>query len=207
MRNGVMFQGGTSTGRGVWDYCAVAAQLPEMFGNTLFPPAGPAVRQPTGYCAVTEPWQTQFRGTASYTIPKIDVLLSTGVQFKPGTLGINGNASATNGDALSANYPAPNSAILSSLGRVPTGGLANSTTLVNLLLPGELYGDRVNQVDFRVAKVLKVWRTRTLVGVDVYNVFNANPGLVYNTAYAANWPRPSTILMPRFVRFNATVDF
>ena len=207
IRNGLMFQGGTSTGRGVWDYCAVAAQLPEMFGNTLFPPAGPAVRQPTGYCAVTEPWQTQFRGTASYTIPKIDVLVSTGVQFKPGTLGINGNASATNGDALSANYPVPNSAILGSLGRLPTGGLANGTTQVNLLLPGELYGDRVNQLDFRVAKVLKVWRTRTLVGVDVYNVFNANPGLVYNTAYAANWPRPSTILMPRFVRFNATVDF
>jgi hypothetical protein len=30
---------------------------------------------------------------------------------------------------------------------------------------------------------------------------------VYNTAFAANWPRPSAILMPRFVRFNATVDF
>ena len=43
------------TGRGVWDYCAVATQLPEMFGNTQFPPAGPAVRQSTGYCAVTEP--------------------------------------------------------------------------------------------------------------------------------------------------------
>jgi hypothetical protein len=207
MRNGLMFQGGTSTGRGVWDYCAVAAQLPELFGNTQFPPAGPAVRQPAGYCAVTEPWLTQFRGTASYTIPKIDVLLSTGVQLKPGTLGINGNASATNGDALSANYPAPNSAILSSLGRLPTGSLANGTTQVNLLQPGELYGDRVNQVDFRVAKVVKFRRTRTLVGVDIYNAFNANPGLVYNTAFAANWPRPNTILMPRFVRFNATVDF
>jgi hypothetical protein len=65
----------------------------------------------------------------------------------------------------------------------------------------------VNQVDVRVAKVLKVKRTRTLVGIDIYNIFNANPGLVYNTAFAANWPRPNTILMPRFVRFNATVDF
>jgi Carboxypeptidase regulatory-like domain len=207
LRNGLTFQGGTSTGRGVWDYCAVATQLPEMFGNTQFPPAGPAVRQSAGYCAVTEPWLTQFRGTASYTIPKIEVLLSTGVQSKPGTLGINGNASATNGDALSANYPVPNSVIAASLGRLPTGGLANGTTQVNLLLPGQLYGDRVNQVDVRVGKVLKVKRTRTLVGVDIYNIFNANPGLVYNTAFAANWPRPSAILMPRFVRFNATVDF
>ncbi len=78
---------------------------------------------------------------------------------------------------------------------------------MNLLLPGQLYGDRVNQVDFRVAKVLRFGRTRSLIGVDMYNVFNANPGLVHNQTYASNWPRPTAILMPRFVRFNATVDF
>jgi hypothetical protein len=202
MRNGLMFQGGTSTGRGVRDYCAVAAQLPELF-NTLVAGA----RQPTQYCSVTEPWLTQFRGTASYTIPKIDVLLSTGVQLKPGTLGIGGNESATNGNSLSSNVPTSNAVIAQSLGRLPTGQLATSNTTLNVLLPAQLYGDRVNQVDVRVAKILKFRRTRTLVGVDLYNVFNANPGLVYNNAFAANWPRPNTILMPRFVRINATVDF
>jgi hypothetical protein len=129
------------------------------------------------------------------------------VQIKPGTLGINGNASATNGDSLAANNPTSNAVIAQSLGRVPTGTLATGTTTLNLLLPGQLYGDRVNQVDVRVAKVLRFGRTRTLVGVDLYNVINANPGLVYNQAYASNWPRPTAILMPRFVRFNATVDF
>ncbi len=69
------------------------------------------VRQSTGYCAITEPWLTQFRGTASYTVPKIDVLVSTGIQSKPGTLGINGNASATNGDSLAANNPTSNTAV------------------------------------------------------------------------------------------------
>ena len=64
-----------------------------------------------------------------------------------------------------------------SLGRLPTGTLATSTTTLNLLLPGQLYGDRVNQVDLRVAKVLRFGRTRSLIGVDMYNVFNANPGL------------------------------
>ena len=207
MRNGLTFQGGTSTGRGVWDYCAVAAKLPGLF-NTSFPfPPLPAIRQPKQFCAVTEPWLTQFRGTASYTIPKIDVLVSTGVQLKPGTLGINGNESATNGNALSANYPAPNAVIAQSLGRLPTGGLAAGLTTLNLLPPGQVYGDRVSQVDLRVSKVLKFGRTRSLIGVDLYNVFNANPGLVYNNAFAANWPRPTAILMPRFVRFNATVDF
>ena len=48
-----------------------------------------------------------------------------------------------------------------------------------MLLPGQLYGDRVNQVDMRFAKVLRFGRTRTLVGLDLYNLFNANPGLTY----------------------------
>jgi len=207
MTNGFMFQGGTSTGRGVWDYCAVAAALPELFGNAIPPPIGPAVRQPVGVCSVTEPFLTQFRGTASYTIPKVDVLFSAGIQLKPGVLGIDGNASATNGLSLASNYAAPNATIQQSLGRFPTGGLATGNTTVNLLLPGELYGDYVKQVDLRLTKVLRFGRTRSQVGIDLYNLLNANPGLAYNQGFAANWPRPTQLLMPRFVRFNATIDF
>ena len=39
------------------------------------------------------------------------------------------------------------------MGRLPTGGLVNGNTVVNLIVPGELYGERVNQVDVRMAKV------------------------------------------------------
>jgi hypothetical protein len=62
----------------------------------------------------------------------------------------------------------------------------------------------------RFAKVLRFGRTRTQVGVDLYNLFNANPGLTYGQAFGTNgatWMRPQTVLYPRFVRFNATVDF
>jgi hypothetical protein len=61
LRNGLTFQGGTSTGRGVWDYCALAAAVPEMYNTTV---GIPPVRQSTGWCSVTEPFLTQFRGTA-----------------------------------------------------------------------------------------------------------------------------------------------
>ncbi len=205
MTNGLIVQGGTSTGRGVVDFCDVAKQLPELF-NTLV--VGPlAARQPTGYCSVTEKWLTQVRGLASYTIPKVDVQVSAGIQIKPGTLGIGGNDSATNGQALSAVVPQSNASIAGSLGRLPTGGLATANTAVNVLLPGQLYGDRVDQIDLRVGKILRFGRTRTLVGVDFYNLLNANPALGYNQNFAANWPRPTQVLLPRFVRFNATVDF
>jgi hypothetical protein len=45
------------------------------------------------------------------------------------------------------------------------------------------------------------------VGVDLYNLFNANPGLTYNQTFGGNYLRPTTVLQPRFVRFNMTVDF
>jgi hypothetical protein len=79
-----------------------------------------------------------------------------------------------------------------------------------------LYGDYVRQVDMRVGKILRFGRTRTLVGVDIYNLFNSNAGLTYQQAFApatatqaagATWYNPTTLLMPRFVRFNITTDF
>jgi hypothetical protein len=204
MQNGLTFQGGTSTGRGVQDWCAVGAALPELFNTTLPPGAG---RRQTAACQVTESWLTQFRGFVGYVIPRIDVQVSAGVQLKPGTLGIGGNDAATNGNSLRADVPTSNAIIRQSLGRPPTGGLPTGNTTLDALLPGQLYGDRVNQVDLRVGKIVRFGRTRTLVGFDLYNLFNANPGLTYNQAYATNWPRPTTVLLPRFVRFNATVDF
>ena len=55
--------------------------------------------------------------------------------------------------------------------------------------------------------IIRLGGTRTLVGFDLYNLFNSNPGLTYNQAFGPNYLRPTSILMPRFIRFNATVDF
>jgi hypothetical protein len=205
-RNGLTLQGGTSTGRGVLDHCALLRALPELYSTTG------AVRQPIEGCHTTEPFLTQVRGLASYTIPKVDVIVSAGIQSKPGTLGIPAPTaivdSGSNGLSMAANAATLNSVIAQSLGRLPTGQTSpTGTTTVNVLLPGKVYGDRINQVDLRFAKRLTFGRTKTLVGLDLYNVFNANPTLSYNQAFAANWPRPTDILLSRFVRFNVTVDF
>ena len=89
-------------------------------------------------------------------------------------------------------------------------GQINGNTTVNLLLPGQHYGDRVNQFDLRLGKIVRFGRTRTQVAVDLYNLFNANPGLTYNETFSGvgtTWLRPTSILLPRFARFNLTVDF
>jgi hypothetical protein len=194
LQNGLIFQGGTSSGRGVRDNCEITAKLPETLGAAQ-----------VSSCHVTEPFQTQFRGLVSYIVPKIDVQLSAGIQLKPGTGGVGGNDSASNGASLNANYFVPAAVMSAALGRPLVGGAAGQT--VNLLVPGQQYGESVNQVDLGLKKIIRLGRTRSLVGVDLYNLFNANPGLTYNQTFGGNYLRPTTVLQPRFVRFNVTVDF
>ena len=48
-------------------------------------------------------------------------------------------------------------------------GRQHAQRLVNLIAPGTLCGDRVNELDFRIMKVLQFGRTRTS-RFDIYNV-------------------------------------
>jgi hypothetical protein len=207
-RNGIAFQGGTSTGRGVRDYCAVAQKLPELYTTV----GAVLANQQVGACAVTEPWLTTYRSSVTYVIPRIDVLLAGSIRSTPNTQPSTINTFvATNGASVSANYNAT-SAILqgSNLARPLAPGLAFQT--VDLTLPGQVYPDRVNSLDLRLAKVIRFSRYRANVGFDFYNLFNANTGTAFNQVYdvasnGASWLRPTTILNPRFARFNLTLDF
>ena len=85
---------------------------------------------------------------------------------------------------------------------------------MNLVEPGTLYGDRVNEFDLRLAKILRFGRTRTNVGFDLYNLLNSAPVLSYNQAFSpasrparATWLAPTGVLQPRFWKFSVQVDF
>jgi Carboxypeptidase regulatory-like domain len=221
-RNGLTVQGGTGTGRGVWNTCELFAALPEL----LAPAAqgglatNGTANQRLESCAVTEPWLTSFRGLAAYTIPKVDILISANMRSVPGVnLGM-GSTSATNGTSLTANYNVPNPIVQQTLGRLPANGLATGNTTVNLNLPSQVYGERVTQVDMRFAKILRFGRMRADVGIDLYNVFNTSDVTAYLQTYdyatnggattattSDNYLRPTTIVSPRFARFNVRVDF
>ena len=85
---------------------------------------------------------------------------------------------------------------------------AGSTTVtVNLIEPGTLYGDRVNQFDLRVGKILRFGGARANLAVDVYNLFNSNPVLTYNEQFGATWLRPNSVLQPRFAKLSAQINF
>src|SRR5205085_10091133 len=89
---------GASGGRGVRDYCDVAAKLPEMYGA-----GGMFANQQLGACATSEDWLTSWRGIVSYTVPKADVLVSGSFRSTPGVAPAGGSV-ASNGNSLSANY-------------------------------------------------------------------------------------------------------
>ena len=194
------FSGGVSTGQTVTDNCEVRAALPELstattgtsaFGAGL---ATSAVTPVSPYCHVATGALTQGRGVASYLVPRIGVQLSGVFQSRPGAM-------------LAANYAAPNAAVAPSLGRPLSGNAANVT--VNLVAPGTLYGDRVQELDLRVGKRLKVGTARLLVSADVYNLLNAGAVLAYNNTFVPNgtWLQPLAFQTPRFIRFAVEVEF
>ena len=183
VRNGLTLQGGTSTGRRVDDSCEIRAKLPEIATQTLNP-----------YCHVEPPFKTQIKGLASYMIPKIEVLASAAFQSIPGGV-------------LQANYAFPNAVIQTTLGR-PLSGNAQTAT-VNLVAPGEVYGDRINQIDLRIGKLVRFGGLRSQFSVDLYNALNTSAVQTYNQTFILNgaWLSPTSILPARFFKLTAQIDF
>jgi hypothetical protein len=189
-QGGFTFQGGTSTGQNVADACDVRANLPEVNTGIGAGLVGSTVSMTSPYCHVAYGWLTQLRGLGTYTIKKIDAQVSAIFQSKPGAL-------------LSANYAVPAATIAQSLGRAPSGNVTNVT--VNLVEPGSMYGDRINQLDFRFAKLLRFGTTRTMVSLDLYNTLNSNAVLTYNNTFVpgGTWLQANSILTGRLIRISA----
>ena len=182
---GFTFSGGTSTGKVENDWCAVRAAVPESY---LLNP----------YCHVESPWLTSFRALASYTIPRIDVLVSTVVQDKP-------NIGTDQITSLVATYTLTAADLASAaaqLGRPLTAAAAQ----VNLLAPGELYGDRIRQWDLSLKKIFRFGGQRLTGGVDMYNLLNNNVTLLFNPTFVPNapgWQSPQQYMNPRVFRLAA----
>jgi hypothetical protein len=188
MRNGLMVQGGFNTGTNTNDYCDVRSAIPEWTVILAQSPTNP-------WCDTSSGWVTRATALGSYTIPKVDVQVSGTLRSDPG-------------GQLAANWTAPNTATVG-LNRA-FAGLGSQTITVNLIEPGTLYGERVNQIDMRFAKIVRFGRTRTTVGFDVYNLVNSDAVLTYNQTFSpttTTWLRPNSVLQARFVKFSAQVDF
>ena len=140
---GLTLQGGINTGKTVQDNCDVRSQIPELS------PLNPNCRNDPGFI-------TKVTGLASYMVPKVEVLIAATLRSDQGA-------------PLRAQYNAPvgtsaatPGSVWQALGRQPA--VAGSTMSLDLVKPGEVWGDRVNELNLRFAKVLRFNRTRITSG-------------------------------------------
>ena len=190
---------GVSTGRESRDICEVAQKAPSVLltANVVNAPTGVSLQPqpiPMGFCSVDGSFVTQIKAFGAYTVPRIGVQLSGTWQNLPG-------------EELRASYAAPNAVVAPLLGRNLAGNQA--TTQLNVLPPLTYYSDRVNQLDFRAAKLLRFGQKRAQVTLDLYNALNSNVVLTYNSSYTPNgaWRLPTGILPARVAKVSAQLDF
>jgi len=143
------------------------------------------------FCEVTSPFQGNYRVSGAYTFPW-SVQVSGVFQGLPPS-------------GISATYAVRNAEAGASLGRpiATPGGVIN----VPLLEPNTVFGERVNQLDLRVSKGVRVGRYRAEVIADFYNVFNTSTVLTVTNTYGPTWLRPNTILQSAFVKLGGRLTF
>jgi hypothetical protein len=201
MRNSLNLQAGSSTGQTVTDYCDVRAKLPEQgyglpTGQTFATASDvPAYAATNPYCHFAPGITTRFTALASYTIPRLDVQVAGTVQSNPGI-------------PLQANWVVSNAIASQSLGR-NLGAGANSNITVNLLAPDQMRSDRVNQLDIRVGKILRLGTERAQISLDLYNALNVDTVLTYNQAFIPGgaWLVPTMVLTARTAKLTVQYDF
>jgi len=69
-----------------------------------------------------------------------------------------------------------------------------------------MYGERLNQVDLRFAKVVRFGMRRVSLNVDLYNALNGNAVLQQSNTFG-NWQQPQGILVGRSVKFSVQYNF
>ena len=186
--SGFLLRGGVSTGRVTQNDCAIVLAHPEV---TVVTTVGTV--QSTAMCDIATPFLTQAKLLTTYAVPRIGVDVAATFQSLPGPL-------------FAANFVASNALVQPSLGRPLSGGAANTT--VNLVTPGTMYGERLNQLDLRFTKALKFGRERLRLNLDAYNALNGNAVRTVNNTYStASWLVPTGILDPRLYKISVQFDF
>jgi hypothetical protein len=146
-------------------------------------------------CATNPPYQNLFKVNGSVQLP-------WGLQ----TAAVFQSIPGPNYDAI---YTATTAQIAPSLGRPLAGGV--QTVNINLVPSLSQFADyRINQLDVRLTKILRLTRGRIQLNLDVYNALNGSYVLWGNTTYGtngANWLKPTSTLDARLIKFGAQFDF
>ena len=201
--HGGQASGGVSWGRERTDFCDIATDaqigtntdttagkinLANYTGNSINNAGPTATGFPSSlYCSVTPPYQADWKALVSY----------------PLAWGLNASATWQNRVGPQITATATVNTVSNTLGR-PTTTPSLSASLIE---PGTTYSERLNQVDFRIAKAFKVGKNRIQGTVSAFNLFNGNAATSLNNTYGPSWLLPNKIMQARFVKFGVQLDY
>jgi hypothetical protein len=148
------------------------------------------------FCHQITPYRPNAKVQASHTLPG-DVVMSVTYQ----------NAQGPN---ITARWAAPASIITPALGRPQSAG-ATATKTIELIEPGTVYSDRMNQFDIRASKRLQIGRYRLRGDVNLYNAFNSDftptVNTTFSTSASSQYLRPLTVLQGRLLKIGGQIEF
>ena len=206
VRSDLFFYGGVSMGRSRFNDCNArldSPSAPPTRAYTLSTGGGWDVRDEAGllspkghHCDIRPPFfQPAWKLSGAYTLPWYDVQVAGALQNLPG-LWILGTWRVPSSEV---NFISPD--------RVALAGGARSAT-VELVEPGTLYSDRINQLDLRVTKIFQLGGARELrVMFDAYNLLNSSVATTINQTFGSRWQNPVEVMLARFVKFGGQFTF
>ena len=206
VRSDLFFYGGVSMGRSRFNDCNArldSPSTPPTRAYTLSTGGGWDVRDEAGllspkghHCDIRPPFfQPAWKLSGAYTLPWYDVQVAGALQNLPG-LWILGTWRVPSSEV---NFISPD--------RVALAGGARSAT-VELVEPGTLYSDRINQLDLRVTKIFQLGGARELrVMFDAYNLLNSSVATTINQTFGSRWQNPVEVMLARFVKFGGQFTF
>jgi hypothetical protein len=193
---GALLSGGLSAGKWTRDNCEVVAKVPEAstyieLASGAAPAGQPPLRLPLDFCNQETPFLTQLKFMGAYIVPVVDVQVSLTFQSVPGP-------------EIRADYNVTNAVASPSLGR-PLAGNQTSQTFA-AIAPLADWGERLNEVDLRLAKIFRLGPRRATINFDVFNLFNSDTVLTENPNVAV-FRRPTGIVLARYLKIGGTLGF
>jgi hypothetical protein len=151
------------------------------------------------------PFRRQFKLAGSYPLP-YGVTISASYQNVQGSTSAMNMAITRNSTRYPTNCPAP----------CPAGAIIlpaafqPATLTVQLVDQDTVYTDRINQLDLKVSKTVKLGRVSVLPTLEIFNVANSDAIISYiasggTNVLAASYLRPNSILQGRIIGVATTV--
>jgi carboxypeptidase family protein len=208
-----LLSGGLSLGKQIVDTC-FAKNYPQITGTIAAGGSTAIPLRDDKFC--TNKAQSLWNGAGSqvkiqavYPLP-YDFMLAATYKHLPGA-------------ALTGTVTYANAAVSSILGRnlsacaAPTGA-CTQTASIGVIPPGTLFDDRLNQVDLRGTRRIKIGRSRIQGIFELYNVLNARPAQSATATWGqvtapgvatpgTTFLRPSLLLGGRLLKVGAQIDF